>query len=164
MDRIVWKFPDGSVQLSNVQTWPRIEGESDQQHLDRVAPLLKAKLAELDPAFLTATYAGNVPEIHHKTMDRTFRGAWTWTTPAPVIDTDMVKAAGIWRDRMRAARVPKMAALDVAYQRADEIGDVAEKARIAVKKQALRDVTSDAKIDAALTPEALKAVWPEVLA
>lgn len=34
---------------------------------------------------------------------------------------------------------------------------------IAAKKQALRDVTADPAIEAALTPEALKAAWPEAL-
>ena len=57
----------------------------------------------------------------------------------------------------------KLAALDVEYQHADERGDVAEKARIAAKKQALRDVTADPAIEAAQTPEALKAVWPDIL-
>ena len=46
---------------------------------------------------------------------------------------------------------------------ADEAGDVAAKAVIAVKKRALRDVTDDPAIAAATTPEALKAVVPAAL-
>lgn len=64
---------------------------------------------------------------------------------------------------MRAARAPKLAALDIAYQRADEAGDDAEKARITALKQALRDVTSDPAIEAATTTEILKSVWPDIL-
>jgi hypothetical protein len=54
--------------------------------------------------------------------------------------------------------------LDTAYMRADEVGDQQEKRRIATQKQALRDVTADPRIDAAATPEELKAVIPDALA
>jgi len=91
-------------------------------------------------------------------QDRTFRDAWT-----PSLTVDMAKARNIWRDRMRRARTPKLAALDVEYQRADEAGDILKKRDVAARKQALRDVTNDPRIDAAQTPEALKAVWPDVL-
>ncbi|MEJ0012348.1 MAG: hypothetical protein WDM94_06895 [Bauldia sp.] len=75
----------------------------------------------------------------------------------------MDKARAIHCDRMRAARAPRLAALDIAYQRADESGDAAAKAAVAARKQALRDVTADPAIAAAETPDALKAVWPEIL-
>jgi hypothetical protein len=39
-------------------------------------------------------------------------------------------------------------------------GDKAKKADVSRAKQALRDVTDDPEIEAATTPEALKAVWP----
>jgi|GEM_PF-1089096 len=93
--------------------------------------------------------------------DRTFRNAWV--LDGDKIGHDMGKAREIHRERMRAARAPKLAALDVDYQRADEGGKGEDKARIAAKKQALRDVTKDPAIDAATTPEQLKAVWPAVL-
>lgn len=76
---------------------------------------------------------------------------------------DMEKCRAIHRDRLRILRAPKLAALDVEYQRADERGDLVAKAAIAAEKQELRDVTSDPAIDAARTPEELKAVMPEPL-
>lgn len=51
------------------------------------------------------------------------------------------KAKAIKLDQFRAERAPKLAALDVAFVRALEQGDVSEQARIAAEKQALRDVT-----------------------
>lgn len=78
-----------------------------------------------------------------------------------MITIDMNKARDIHRARIRDARAPLFAALDVAYQRATETG--ADTSAIVAKKQALRDVTSDPAIDAAQTTEQLKAVWPAIL-
>lgn len=93
--------------------------------------------------------------------DRTFRNAWKLDGGA--IGVDMVKARELHRNKLRELRKPKLEALDVEYQRADEKGDTAEKKRVADKKQALRDVTADPAIEAAQTPEALKAVMPAAL-
>lgn len=84
--------------------------------------------------------------------DRTFRNAWTWNGK---VDHDMEKCRAIHRDRMRAARAPKLAALDIKQLRGEDVE---------AEKAALRDVTADPAIDAAKTPEELKAVWPEALA
>lgn len=77
------------------------------------------------------------------------------------ITIDMAKARDIHRDRMRQARTPKLAALDVAFQRAHEMSN--DTAAIVAQKQALRDVTADPAIEAAQTPDELKMVWPEIL-
>ena len=77
------------------------------------------------------------------------------------ISVDMNKARAIHRDRMREARAPKLAALDVAFQRAIEDGT--DTSSIVAQKQALRDMTTDPSIEAAQTPDELKLVWPEIL-
>lgn len=74
---------------------------------------------------------------------------------------DMSIARELWKERLRVARIPKLAALDVAFQRALETG--ADTSIIVAQKQALRDVTSDPAIEAAQTPEELKAIWPTAL-
>lgn len=51
------------------------------------------------------------------------------------------KAKAIKLDQLRAERAPKLAALDLAFMRAVEQGDLLEQASIAAQKQALRDVT-----------------------
>lgn len=92
--------------------------------------------------------------------DRTFRDAWH---DAGKVEIHMGKAREIHKEKMRYARVPKLAALDVEFMRALEKNDMAAAAAAATKKQALRDVTADPEIEAAQTPEALIAVWPDIL-
>ena len=91
--------------------------------------------------------------------DRTFRGAWQFNGAA--VEIDMSAARDIHRDNLRAERAPRLAALDVDYMKALETsGDTAA---IAAEKQTLRDVTADARIEAAATPDALKALTLDVL-
>ena len=104
----------------------------------------------------------SVVEVDSLPATRAFRNAWELVDGAVVVN--MPRARDIHKSKLRELRAPKLAALDVEYQRADEAGDAAEKARIAAQKQALRDVTSDPAIAAASTPEALAAVLPECLA
>jgi hypothetical protein len=78
-----------------------------------------------------------------------------------MIKVNMTKAVEIKKDMIRAERAPKLAALDVAYMKALEQGHVTT--TIAAEKQALRDVTADARIAGAATPDALKALTLDVL-
>ena len=75
-------------------------------------------------------------------------------------EVNIDKAKAIHLNKFRAARAPKLAALDIAYSRADETADAAKKAEVAAQKQALRDVTKTALPDT--LPE-IKAVWPDIL-
>lgn len=93
--------------------------------------------------------------------ERAFRDAWVLKGRS--IDHDMAKARAIHRAKIREARAPLLAQLDVEYQRADERSDTAGKAGIAARKQKLRDATSDPAIDAATTVDDLKAAWPAEL-
>lgn len=93
--------------------------------------------------------------------DRTFRGAWKLNAGKVVVD--MPKARDLHRSKLRGLRTPVLSSLDVEYQKADETGDSKKKKDIAKRKQALRDVTTHPAIDAAKTPDELKAVIPDVL-
>lgn len=97
-------------------------------------------------------------DISDEQMTDPLRPAWKVENGG--IGFDMEKARDIWRGRLRAARAPLLADLDIAYQRADETGDADSKANIASRKQALRDITSDPAIDTASTVEELRAFWP----
>lgn len=90
--------------------------------------------------------------------DREFRDAWAMSGKSVAID--MPKARDIYRQSLRAVRAPILAALDVEYQRADEMDDRAAKTAIVAKKQALRDAAADPAIDAARTLADLKAIQP----
>jgi len=76
---------------------------------------------------------------------------------ATIITTDMAKAREIHKTRIREARVPKLAELDIEFQRALETG--ASTTDIVSKKQALRDAPADSGIAAASDEAALKAQW-----
>ena len=70
---------------------------------------------------------------------------------------DMAKAREIHKTNIRTARTPKLAELDVEFQKALETG--ASTTDIVVKKQALRDAPADSGIAAANDADALKAQW-----
>ena len=74
-----------------------------------------------------------------------------------MININMDKARDIHREKVREARNPKLAAKDVEFQRALESG--ADTAAIVAAKQALRDAPASAAIEAATTPDELKASW-----
>ena len=86
--------------------------------------------------------------------DRTFRGAWAFNGDA--VEIDMTEALAIHKDNLRAERAPRLAALDVAYMKALEAGTGA--AEIAAQKETLRNITDDARLAAANTPDELKAL------
>lgn len=91
--------------------------------------------------------------------DRDYRNAWIDTGNA--VGHHMPRARELHRDKLRRAREPRLAALDVEYQRADEREDRAEKRRLAALKQALRDAPADPRIDAATTIAQLRAITLE---
>ena len=68
---------------------------------------------------------------------------------------DMAKAREIHKTNIRRARSPKLAELDVEFQKALETG--ASTTDIVAKKQALRDAPADSSITAASDGDALKA-------
>ena len=70
---------------------------------------------------------------------------------------DMAKARESHKTNIRAAREPKLAELDIEFQKALETG--ASTTDIVAKKQALRDAPADSGIAAASDADALKAQW-----
>tara|TARA_Y100000401_G_scaffold94580_1_gene81092 strand:+ start:35 stop:295 length:261 start_codon:yes stop_codon:yes gene_type:complete len=70
---------------------------------------------------------------------------------------DMAKAKELHKNKIRQAREPKLAELDIEFQKALETG--ASTTDIVAKKQALRDAPADSAIAAASDTDALKAQW-----
>jgi hypothetical protein len=87
--------------------------------------------------------------------DRHFRGAWSLN--GSVISEDMDAAKAIFRDKIREARTPLLAAKDVELMKALETG--ADTSAIAAAKNALRDAPAASAIDSASTIAELKAAW-----
>lgn len=98
----------------------------------------------------------HVIKPEHVPADRTYRNAWAYDGSTFV--HDMAKARELHRNFLRRDRQTKLAALDIEYQRADETDDKARKSAIVKQKQALRDAPADPSIEAATTPEELKAI------
>lgn len=120
--------------------------------------------AETEDEFLARVMGKDVPldAINPRIVDasalpksREFRDAWTDEFDTPTVDVDMGRARDIFRDRLRDKRAPLLASLDVDYQRADEAGNAKAKREVTAKKQKLRDITADCRIEAAATPEDL---------
>lgn len=74
-----------------------------------------------------------------------------------IISIDMAKAREIHKEKIREARTPKLAELDIEFQKALETG--ASTTDIVSKKQALRDAPADSAIESASDTDGLKAQW-----
>ena len=74
-----------------------------------------------------------------------------------IIKIDMAKAREIHKTNIREAREPKLAELDVKFQRALETGE--STADIVSKKQALRDAPAASGISTSSNVTELKAQW-----
>ena len=77
----------------------------------------------------------------------------------PVVD--LKKAKEVWRDRIRIKRVPVLQALDVEYLKASEKKE--DTSEITKKKQELRDLPQNPKIDKAKSIADLVKVWHNLL-
>ena len=112
---------------------------------------------------MTATYININGETQDASAfpaaDRYFRDAWSFGDN--VIEIDMTKAQEIHKDVLRAERAPKLEAQDVKLMKA--LGRGEPVADIEAETQALRNVTADPRIAAAMTPAELKALTLEVL-
>ena len=93
-------------------------------------------------------------------VERNFRDAWDLSPSPNLVVVNMDKAREIWRDKIRRDREGPLKQLDADYMKALETGS--DTASIVAQKQALRDAPALPSIDAATTPEELKAIQPTV--
>jgi hypothetical protein len=70
---------------------------------------------------------------------------------------NIAKAKEIHKTNIRTARAPKLAELDIEFQKALETG--ASTTDIVAKKQALRDAPADSAINSATSEAELKSQW-----
>lgn len=92
--------------------------------------------------------------------DRNFRNAWKATglgNTTVSVGEDITSARELHKTNIRVARTPKLAALDVEFQKAQETS--AGITTIVAKKQALRDAPAAAGIATAANTIELKAQW-----
>jgi len=95
--------------------------------------------------------------------DRTFRGAWIKNVAT--IEVDMPKARDIHMDRIRVDRDKKLAELDneerLAVRNKHPLNKSMED--IQAEKNVLCDIPQTLNLTGAVTPNELKALWPEDL-
>ena len=116
------------------------------------------QIAEKDLPVGVTTYS--IVEDSVIPTDRSFRDSWVGVgigTTGGTISEDMTKAKELHKAKIREARVDKLAALDIEYQRAIETS--ADTSTIVTKKQALRDAPAASGISTASNTTELKAQW-----
>ena len=116
------------------------------------------QIAEKDLPVGVSTYS--IVEDSVVPTDRSFRNSWVGVgigTTGGTITEDMSKAKELHKTNIRRARVDKLAALDIEYQRATETS--ADTSAIVTKKQALRDAPAASGISTASNTTELKAQW-----
>ena len=81
----------------------------------------------------------------------------SWNLNNGSVEIDMTIARNTFRNKVRNARMRNLSDLDVQFQRALETGANTEE--IVTKKQTLRDLPEDPRINAAQTTEELDSLW-----
>lgn len=134
MRKIVYSRPDGGVSVVSVPF-----------DTDEAIETARARLPAdaIDPRIVDESA---VP------ADRTFRNAWKQA--GTTIEHDMPKARDLQEQRIKDAQRLKIR--DILEREA--LGD-----NVASEKASLRAVNPRALVDAAQTPDELKAVWPIIL-
>lgn len=81
----------------------------------------------------------------------TFHEAWRADYTAQVLTVDIVVARQIAQDTVRSMRDPRFQSLDIEYQRALEDDDRSRMSQVIEKKQFLRDLPNDNRIERSTT-------------
>lgn len=162
--KFICHWPDGRVEIVGSGRLEDLQKQFGPTFTvaDMKALAMRRRLAQ------GATFI-EMPDGWEPPADRTFRNAWRVKGKSiegvehpecAELEVDMPAAREIHRGWLRRKRIGKLAELDVEYQKADEQNDNAKKRLVATEKQRLRDLPSDPRIDAAKTPDELKAVTP----
>jgi hypothetical protein len=145
---IIYTKADGTAAICIPAPAGRLPNESELDWLDRVAK----RSIPPDAKDVRLTTRDAIP------TDRTFRDAWIVNGHGVAVD--MPRARDVHRGHIRRNRVAALRALDAAYQKASDAGDTKAAAAISAHRQKWRDAPAHPDIDAAKTPDQLKAVRP----
>lgn len=137
-------FADGSV--GRMQLFER-----DWTDADIEVEIARSVFASGKPVFWRRSTLDEFPNEHAD-----FRAAWT--SDGKTISVDIEKARECVRQRLRHERASLLTALDIDAIVATEGGDKAKLDAVKTEKQRLRDITALPEIDAAKTPDELKAI------
>ena len=137
-------FPDGTV--------GRMQYVGEDQSDERLAAeIAKSVFPAGQPVSWRQCELSDFPAEHADLRD-------AWTDDGWTIFVELGKAKELTRDRLRRERAPILASLDTEAVKALEAKDDARLAEVTAEKQRLRDITALPEIEAAKTPEDLKAI------
>lgn len=152
--KIVYTKPDGGIAVVTAASKTDLEGVfgslTEQQYRDHV---LSKSIPE------GASNVRVMPDDWTPPEDRSFRNAWRMNGKS--IAVDMPMARDIHRNRLRMERNKRLAELDIEAMRALEAGGDIK--AVTAAKQRLRDAPSHPAIEAAQTPDELKAITLDML-
>lgn len=157
--KVLGTFADGGIAVIAFVTRSYRNDGSVHWEREPTPANIDAECAQISTVLPSPIVAWRIVADEDIPTDREYRNAWIDTGNA--VGHDMARARALHRAKLRRDREPRLAALDVEYQRADEREDRAEKRRLAAAKQALRDAPADPRIDAATTIEQLRAITLE---
>ena len=148
--RIIWENPDGTTSVLNPVLTCTNPATGKNFTIEEIA-------AKDVPAGIT-TYS--IVDNSVLPSDRNFRNAWKATglgNTTATVGEDIAAARELHKTNIRNARTPKLAALDVEFQKAQETN--ASTVEIVDKKQVLRDAPAASGIATAANTTELKAQW-----
>lgn len=157
--RIVHMTADGKCAVTEAAEKRRLPDETDEAFLGRVVDKLRhpEHPARIDGDNYVILHKDEIPGCEH------YRAARKLDGKRVVFDMD--KARAMHKDRIRAARLPMLAALDAEVSRAmfSEPGlnpSGRQMQALEKERQRLRDATAHPSIANAQTIEELRAAWP----
>ena len=148
--RIIWENPDGTTSVLNPVLTCKNPATGKNFTIEEIA-------AKDVPAGIT-TYS--IVDNSVLPSDRNFRNAWKATglgNTTATVGEDIAAARELHKTNIRNARTPKLAELDVEFQKAQERSSGT--AEIVDKKRVLRDAPAAAGIATAANTTELKAQW-----
>tara|TARA_B100001250_G_scaffold63854_1_gene50297 strand:- start:823 stop:1311 length:489 start_codon:yes stop_codon:yes gene_type:complete len=148
--RIIWENSDGTTTVLNPVLTCINPATGNYFTIDEIA-------TKDVPAGIT-TYS--IVDNSILPSNRNFRNAWKVTgvgSTSATVGEDITAAREVHKTNIRNARTPKLAALDVEFQKAQETS--AGITTIVAKKQALRDAPAATGIATAANTTELKAQW-----
>jgi len=155
---IVYTRSDGGLAIvipspAYIAGW--LAANADKTELDAIAHV-QGKDVPPDALNVWVEEAANLPQ------SRAFRNCWREHETGGVknIVVDMPLARAQKMAEIRAERNKRLAETDGLILRAKETGQAAQESRLALARQALRDLPATVGLDTLATPEALEAFQP----
>ena len=146
MKNIIWKKPNGELAITTIVN-PDIDEKEESQ---------KLMLDQNHIGYEVIGYNVNIPKEMHS---RDFRKSWDLVDGALVVN--LAKAEEEKIAEIRTKRNNALSSLDISYMKALEKNDTSLMQKIALQKQALRDLPSNLDLSSIKSVSDLKSLNPK---